>query len=48
MPTTTPPLPPMPEAGIALLLPDGRINPDWYRWLKALANILQTLRTEIP
>ena len=48
MPTTTPLLPPMPDAGIPLVLPDGRMNPDWYRWLKAVAGILKTLRTEIP
>jgi hypothetical protein len=48
MPTTTPLLPPMPDAGIPLVLPDGRMNPDWYRWLKAVVEILKTLRTEIP
>jgi hypothetical protein len=48
MPTSSPPIPPMPDAGIPLVLADGRINPDWYRWLKALVDILKTMRAEIP
>jgi hypothetical protein len=29
-------------------MPDGRMNPDWYRWLKAVLDILKTIRSEIP
>ena len=48
MPTSSPPIPPMPDASIPLALPDGRMNPDWYRWLKALVDIIKQLRGEIP
>jgi hypothetical protein len=48
MPTTSPPIPPMPDAAVPLVTSDGRINPDWYRWLKAVTGILKTLRVEIP
>jgi hypothetical protein len=48
MPTASPPLPPMPDAAVPLVTADGRMNPDWYRWLKALVETLKTLRSEIP
>jgi hypothetical protein len=48
MPTTSPQIPPMPDAGIPLVMPDGRMNPDWYRWLKAFAGIVKTIRSEVP
>jgi hypothetical protein len=38
----------MPDASIPLVMADGRMNPDWYRWLKAVIGILQTVRSEIP
>lgn len=48
MPTSSPQIPPMPDASIPLTLSDGRMNPDWYRWLKALVDIIKQLRGEIP
>jgi hypothetical protein len=48
MATVSPPIPPMPDASIPLVMPDGRMNPDWYRWLKAVLVILKTIRSEIP
>jgi hypothetical protein len=48
MPSSSPQIPPMPDASVPLTLPDGRMNPDWYRWLKALVDIVKTLRGEIP
>jgi len=48
MPTSSPPVPPMPDASVPLVAPDGRMNPDWYRWLKAVVGIIKQLRGEIP
>ena len=48
MSTTAPPIPPMLDASIQLVMPDGRMNPDWYRWLKAVVDIIKQLRGEIP
>jgi hypothetical protein len=48
MPTSSPPIPPMPDASVAVVMPDGRMNPDWYRWLKAVLDVLKTIRSEIP
>lgn len=48
MATSAPPVPPMPDAGIPVVMPDGRMNPDWYRWLKAFVDIVKTIRSEIP
>lgn len=46
--TASPKIPPMPDASIPLVLDDGRMNPDWYRWLKAFVDIAKTVRSEIP
>lgn len=48
MATNAPPVPPMPDASVPVVLPDGRMNPDWYRWLKFVISILVTVRSEIP
>lgn len=48
MPTATPKLPPMPDASVPMMLPDGKINPDWYRYLKRLDELIRDLRLEIP
>jgi hypothetical protein len=38
----------MPDASIPLVTAEGRMNPDWYRWLKALVAVVRTVRSEIP
>lgn len=48
MATATQPLPPMPEAAVPIVMPDGKPNPDWYRYLKRLDALLRALRLEIP
>jgi hypothetical protein len=48
MATSSPSVPPMPDASVPVVMPDGRMNPDWYRWLKAVLDILNTIRSEIP
>lgn len=48
MATAAPLVPVMPDASVPLTLSDGRMNPDWYRWLKAVIEILKTVRSEIP
>jgi hypothetical protein len=45
---STLPVPPIPDASIPLIMADGKINPDWYRWHKAAIHILKTIRSEIP
>lgn len=48
MASASPPIPPMPDASIPFVMPDGRMHPDWYRWLKAIVDIVKTIRGEIP
>ena len=52
MPTATPKLPPMPDANVPVaFMPDGsavKPNPDWYRYLKRLDELIRALRLEIP
>jgi len=49
MPTTAPPLPPLPPHDLPLVdLRTGRINENWIVWLKAVEQILRKVRSEIP
>lgn len=48
MATVSPVIPPMPDASVPLTMSNGRMNPDWYKWLKAVIEILKTVRSEIP
>lgn len=48
MPTATPKPATMPGPEVPVLLPDGRMSPDWYRWLKQFYDIFKSVREEIP
>lgn len=48
MATATPALPPKPDASIPLVMPDGKMNPDWYRYFTRLDELIRALRLEIP
>lgn len=41
-------VPPMPDPSVPVVMQDGKMNPDWYRWLKAVVGVLVTVRSEIP
>lgn len=47
MATATPPLPPMPSQDVPVIDQNGRMNVDWYRYLKMLETIVRGLRTEV-
>lgn len=38
----------MPDASVPFILPDGRVNPEWYRWMKQFYDIFKAVRKEIP
>lgn len=48
MATASPLIPPIPDASVPIVMPDGRMNPDWFKWLKAFVDIMRTIRSEIP
>lgn len=48
MATASPTPPTMPDASVPLVMPDGRMNPDWYRWLKFWFENYKIVRSEIP
>jgi hypothetical protein len=48
MPTASPKIPPMPASDVPLVGRDGKMNPDWYKWLVAFVAIVTKIRTEIP
>ena len=49
MPTTSPPIPPIPPPSVPLVDPKtGLLVPDWYRFLKALRDVAAKIREEIP
>ena len=49
MATATQPLPPKPDpARVPFVMPDGKINPDWDRYLSRLDALVRALRLEIP
>ena len=48
MATASPKPDPMPDASVPLVLPDGKMHPDWYRWLKKFFDIFKDVRGEIP
>jgi hypothetical protein len=48
MPTATPALPPKPDPSVPVVGPDGKINPDWNRYLTRLDELVRALRLEIP
>lgn len=48
MATASPSPPEMPDASVPVIMPDGRMNPDWYRWLKRFFEIFKQVRGEIP
>jgi hypothetical protein len=33
---------------VPVVMADGKMNPDWYRWLAAFVSIMRTIRSEIP
>lgn len=49
MPTTSPPLLPLPTATVPFFDPNtGLISKPWYDWLIRLQAVLAKVRTEIP
>lgn len=48
MATLTQPLPPKPDASIPVVMADGRMNQDWYRYFTRLDALIRALRLEIP
>lgn len=36
-------LPGLPSPSVPLMLPNGSVNPDWYRYLVALDKIIRSL-----
>ncbi len=39
---------PMPGPEVPVILPDGRMNPPWYEWLKQFYDVFKAVRLEIP
>lgn len=48
MATASPAPKPMPGPEVPFNLPDGRVNPPWYEWLKQFYDAYKTVRSEIP
>lgn len=48
MATQSPAIPPMPGQNVPFTLADGKINPDWHKWLETFVSIMKVIRSEIP
>ena len=48
MPTASPKIPPLPAPDVPLVMKDGMINTDWYRWLVTFVSVVVKVRSEIP
>lgn len=48
MATVSPQPKPMPGPEVPFILPDGRVNPAWYEFLKFWFDNYKIVRSEIP